>query len=106
MAISELILVSMMALATIATIGIFLEYGDAATRIVVGFAASILWGLIGFASYEVIIPTSTTAAEPATVYPTVYVGFGFAAVTALFAIYSLVASVGEEAKATEAQDMI
>lgn len=108
MAVTQLTLVLLSAMALFATVGMFVDFDDA-TTVLVSFAAAILWGTTGLSSYDVIMPDPSTATESymsAPVEPLVYLGFGFAMITALFAIYELVRALGSEAKATRKEDMI
>lgn len=54
MAITQTALVFLGALATLTTAGIFFDYSDEETPIILTFAASIMWILFGFSSFDVI----------------------------------------------------
>lgn len=72
-------------LALLATIGMFVEFGDDATKVLVTFTASILWGIIGLNSFDVTIVSQAKIIH-LELLPMVYIGVGFSGVTAAFAL--------------------
>lgn len=97
MAMTQPMLLGLGLLATLATIGMFLEFGDKATRVLVSFVASILWAFVGLSAFNVTVPVEATVYEFA-MMPVVYVGVGMAIATFLFTLYHLMVGLGEEAQ--------
>jgi len=97
MAVTELTLVFMATLALLATIGMFLNFADRWTELVVTLTASILWGVVGLSSFDVIVRNTSfaTASEP--ILPMVYIGFSLAGMIAIYALADLVTGVAAEA---------
>lgn len=97
MAMTQTALVMLGALATLATIGMFYDFPDRWTGVLVGFAAAFMWGLFGMSSFDVIVRDTSfaTASEP--IMPLVYVGVAMAMITGLFAINDLVKGVAGDA---------
>lgn len=104
MAITELTLVWLGSLATLATIGMFVEFGDDATQVIVSFAASILWGLFGMSGFDVIVDDAATVSTP--IYSLAYLGIGFSLVIALFALYGLFEVLRGETEQTDPEQMM
>lgn len=104
MAMTELTLIWMGSLATLATIGMFVDFGDNATGVIVSFVASILWGFFGISSFDVVIADDASVSEP--ILPLAYLGIGLGVVIGIFTFYRLVRAVGRESGATEAQGFI
>lgn len=96
MAMTQTALLWLASFATLATIGMFLQYGDQATRPLVGFTASITWALVSISAFNV------TVARDATVYefsftPIVYFAGGLALITFLFVLRLLLVTAKDEA---------
>lgn len=97
MAMTQPMLLALGLLATLATVGMFIKFGDHATRILVSFVASVLWAFVGLSAFNVTIPTDSTVYEYA-IMPVVYVGVGMAIMTFLFFLYQFMLGVGSQAK--------
>lgn len=102
MAMTQPVLLFLAGMALLATIGMFAEWQDRGTTLVVSVVASILWGIVGINSFDVVKTTSgvTTHYE---ILPMVYVGFGFSAATGLFALAWLLKVLGRESGMTDEQ---
>lgn len=100
MAMTEGILLFLAGMALLATIGMFQEYGDRWTVVLVAVTASILWGIVGLESFDVVKTTSgvTTHYE---ILSMVYVGIGFSMITGFFALYHFLKGVSSETGMTE-----
>lgn len=103
MAMTELVLVFLAALATLATIGLFKDFGDEATRAVVGFAGALIWLIVGISSFDVIV---TDSGESAPIMPLVFLGLGLGAVVALFSLNVLRHAVQTEVEETDASSLL
>jgi hypothetical protein len=88
MAMTQPVLLFIGALATLATIGMFVGFADDWTGVVVAFAASLLWGIFGISSFDVILQ-ETGVSMVVTYWPLVIIGVGFALMTGIFAIMEL-----------------
>lgn len=106
MAVTETTILILSALATLSTIGMFLNFADRWTELLVTFTAAVLWGVLGWSSFDVIVRDTSfaTASEPIT--PLVYVGFGFAAVIFLYGITDLLTGVKAEVRDTDMDEML
>lgn len=99
MATTPLTLVSLGSLATLATIGMFVDM-DAATQIVVSVVAAMTWAITANAALAVLVaPERTSATEP--VWGIVYVGAILAFATGAFSVLFIIETLGREAGATE-----
>lgn len=87
MPITELTFVWLGSIATLATIGMFHNFGDGATRIIVSFVASILWGAFGMSGFNVIVDDAATVSEP--ILPLAFLGIAFSVSAGLFAFYNM-----------------
>jgi hypothetical protein len=105
MAMTQLALMFMGALATLGTIGLFLNFQDDMTRGLVGFAGSVVWFLFGISSFDVIVVDSYAATKSEPIMPLVFVGFGFGAVVALFSLKAIFDGIGDEASTVESELM-
>lgn len=105
MAVTELTLVFIATLATLATVGMFLNFADRWTELLVTFAASLLWGVVGMSSFDVIVRDTSfaTASEP--IEPLVYLGFGFAGIIAIYGLHDLLVGVRDEASDADLEDL-
>jgi len=104
MAMTELTLIWLGSIATLATIGMFVDFGDEATGVLISFSASILWGWFGMSAFDVIIDDAATVSEP--ISPLAYMGLAFGAVIGLLSLYRLIRAIGSETGATEAEGVI
>lgn len=104
MATTPLTLTVLAAVATLATIGMFIEM-DAPTQIVVSVAAAIFWGITANAALDVLVaPERTSNTEP--VWGIVYVAAILAFATAAFAALFIVETLSSSAGATESGGML
>lgn len=88
MAMTELTLVFLGVLATLASLGLFVDFGDQWTRLVISFTAAILWGVFGLSAFDVVILfTDPIQSEP--ILPLAYLGIAFALMVALYAVWDL-----------------
>lgn len=94
MAMTELLLVFIGTLATLATLGLFVRFDDRWTGILLGFLASALWAILGFSAYDITMPGGTDS-EP--VMPLVVIGFGLGALVFLYSMHDLFFGATEEA---------
>lgn len=109
MAMTELGLLFMGGLATLATLGLFADFRDAdgrpdrATQVLVAFLAAVLWGAFGLSANDVIVRDTSfaTASEP--IQPLFWLGVLMALLVAVYAIWMLFKAVFTES--TEAADM-
>lgn len=90
--------------ALLASIGMFVDFGDDATRVIVSFLASVVWGLFGMSSFDVYVDDAATVSEP--IYALAYLGLGLAAVTALFAVLLLFQAIRSEAEQTDPEGFL
>ena len=99
MAMTQPVLLALGGFATLATIGMFFEYGDDWTQGLVGIVASVTWALVSLSSFNVFIPTDSTAYEVA-LTPLVWFAAGLSLTTFLFTLLGLMQSVRSEAEST------
>lgn len=83
------------ALATLATVGLFVDFADDWTGVVVAFGGSILWGIFGLSAYDI------TIYEGATVYSEtdmalVAIGIGFGIMVGMYALAMLFSAFNTE----------
>jgi len=104
MATTQLTLLFLGTLATLATIGMFLDM-DEPTAIVVSVFAALPWAIMANASLDVITNASlgVEASEP--VWSLVYVGAIMAFATAAFAVFNVFAILGNRSGATDASPL-
>lgn len=105
MALTELLLVWLGSVALLATYGLFYNFRDRWTQLLVEFGAAILWALFAISSMNVIVPSgaSTPVTEPMTML--VYLGIGFALVTFVYGLFDLMTGIGAEATETDIEDV-
>lgn len=104
MAMTPLVLVFMGFVAVLATIGIFVDFDDRWTGVLVTFTASIIWLLVGMSAFDVIVVDNATQSEP--ILPMVYLGLGLAFILALYGFYDLLVGAGDEAKEADLGGMM
>jgi hypothetical protein len=93
--------------ALLATIGMFVDFGEENTRVLMAFAAATVWGLLGVSSFDVVVYSGVeypTASEP--ILPLAYMGIALALVCAVFGFYFLAQAIGDSTGATEAGGLI
>lgn len=98
MAMTELLLVWVGSVALLATYGLFYQFRDRWTAILVEFGASVLWGLFAVSAMDVIVPSGASTPVSASMDMLVYLGIGFALVTFVYFLYDLLAGIGAEAE--------
>lgn len=104
MGMTQLTLVFMGSLATLATIGMFVNFGDDATRVLVSFTASIIWGFFGMSAFDVYVNETATKSEP--ILPLAYLGIGFSIIVGLFALFALMQAIRGETEQTTANGLM
>lgn len=105
MAVTELTLVALAAVATMLSVGLLTSM-DEPTRVILGFAGSICWGLVALSSFDVLVPATGSPPSQITVTPFVYLGFGFAIIVGVLSLLQLMRAVGSETGATEGSGLI
>lgn len=105
MAMTQLTLLFIGVLALLATVGMFINFGDDATRIVISFLAAILWSVVGMSAFEVTVVDQgqTTTVSLA---PLAYIGIALAIMTFAFSLYQIIQILGKEAGATDAPGLL
>lgn len=101
----QLMVVFIGSLATIASIGMFVQFGDE-TDLLVPFIAAILWGTDGLLSFDVIV-TSTdavTRSEPQMSIAILFIGFGL--VCALYGVWQIFKAPAREMEETDMGRML
>lgn len=89
MALTDLTLIWLGTVALLATLGLFYEFGDQWTGVLVEFVAAVLWAMFAISAMNVAVgDTNPPATEP--MMPLVYVGLALALLTFLFAMSDLV----------------
>lgn len=96
MVMTETALLFLGTFALIATVGMFVEFDDGWTNVVVGFAAALLWGFFGISSFDVLVVETyyATRSEPIMVF--VVLGVGLGGITALYAVYQVFDQLGSD----------
>lgn len=106
MAMTELALLFIGALATLATVGMFMDFRDLWTPVIVSFAAAMLWGLFGMSSFDVIVRDTSFAEASEPILPLVWLGFGFAFATGMFWLWQLKNALAGEVGAEDAPGVL
>lgn len=106
MAMTQLGLMMMGGIATLATIGMFKDFGDDETRVIMSFGASVLWGFFGMSSFDVIVRSTSYASASEPITPLAYMGIGLSIITGFFAIWMLLMLVKSETSATDLEGMM
>ena len=96
MAMTQSMLLFIGGLATLTTLGMFKDWGDDWTGVLVAFTAAILWGVFGVSSFDVIIVRDATVTSVSSL-PVVVIGVAFAIITGIYAIMELLYGFGGEA---------
>jgi phosphate/sulfate permease len=105
MAVTQLALLFIGALAFVATLGLFYRFGDRWTGILVEGLAAVLWGLLGLSAMDVIVRQSSFASASEPIWPLVFLGIGMALGVGLYAVYDIVEGVGRTANETDLEGM-
>jgi len=96
MALTSLSLVWLGSVALLATLGLFYQFGDQWTGVLVEFVAAVLWAMFALSGMNVVVSdTNPPATEP--MMPLVYLGVGFALLTFLFAMSDLLQTLRGDA---------
>lgn len=98
MAMTQLALLFIGGIALLASLGLFYNFDDPWTGVLVGFVAAGLWGLFGISSMDVIVRDSAWASASRPIDPLMWVGFALAVLTAFFAIYDLLQQLNSDAQ--------
>lgn len=93
--------------ALLATVGMFVDFGEDhdKTRVLVAFAGFTAWALMGVSSMDVVLNDATPPASE-TIWPMVFLGVMLAIICAIFGFVFLARAIGQEANATEAGGLI
>jgi len=97
MSMTELTVVWLGSLATLTTVGLFYQFGDRWTALLIEFGGAMLWSLFAVSSMNVIVTDGVAPPVSEPMLPLVYLGIGMALVTFLFALYDLFKGVSAEA---------
>lgn len=92
-------------LATLSSIGIFINF-DQATRTVVTFLSAILWGIFGMSSFDVIVTEHVDPPVSEPIMPLVVIGIGLAMMVSVFGLYQLVMLLNDEVGGRDAASVI
>lgn len=90
------------ALATLATLGIFVDFRDAdgnpdrATSVIVPMLAAILWGAFALSSSDVIVRDTSFASASEPITPLFWLGVMFALLLGLYGVHELFFATYEE----------
>jgi len=96
MAVTSLTLVWLGSVALLATLGMFYQFGDQYTGVLVEFLAAVLWAMFAVSGMDVLVTdTNPPVSEP--MMPLVYLGIGLAMLTLLFALSDLVQTIRGDA---------
>jgi uncharacterized membrane protein YuzA (DUF378 family) len=106
MAMTQLALVFLGSLATLATIGMFVNVFDRWTSLLVTFLAAILWATFGLSSFDVIVRDAAYASASEPITPLAYLGIGLAMIIGVYGLADLVMGVGEEASDTDMSEVM
>lgn len=87
MVMTETALLFLGAFAILATVGMFLNFDDGWTNVVLGFFASLLWGFFGINSFDVLVVETYYATRSEAIMPFVILGIGLAGIIALYSLY-------------------
>jgi len=98
---TQLALLFIGTLATLATYGLFYQFGDRWTNLLIEFGASALWGLFAVSAMDVIVREAAFTTESEPIWPLVFLGLGMSVLALLYAIYDLAVRVSEEATETD-----
>lgn len=104
MAVTSLTLVWLGSVALLATLGLFYQFSDQWTGVLVEFVAAVLWAMFAVSSMNVAVTdTNPPASEP--MMPLVYLGIGLAVLTLLFAVSDLVQTIQGDAGDVDLTDV-
>jgi len=85
--------------------GLFGRFEDRWTNVVLAFAGSVVWGVFGISSFDVIVHSTAYSRQSEPMLPLAYLGVGFAVVVGLFGIRLLLVAVGGEVEETGEEGM-
>jgi drug/metabolite transporter (DMT)-like permease len=85
--------------------GLFKEYDDNWTPVLLTFTSAILWGVFGLSSRNVIVPDAGTSHQTEPIEPLFFVGLGLAFMTVLFGLQQLVSAFGKDAADVDADPL-
>lgn len=106
MAMTQMGLFILGALATLSSVGMLREISDALTNLVIALASAVVWALFAYGALDVIVRDSyaATASEP--MYPLVYVGVAFAGISLLVVLDRFATVLSGSAGATTQEGLI
>lgn len=105
MATTPLTLVFLGTLALIATLGLFYEFDDPYTGVLVAFVAAVLWGFFALGAMDVVVYESAAPEDAgASLDVLVWTGTGLSLLSVLFAVNDLLHALGGEAESTRPDD--
>lgn len=93
-------------LAVLTTIGLFVNFQDRWTSVIVSFLAAVLWGVFGLSAFDVIVVDSFASVISEPIMPLVVLGFGMAFVVGVFWLFELSQAIGGEAGMTDAEGIL
>lgn len=96
MAMTQPMLLFIGVLAAIATVGIFNNWADNWTGVIVAFGAAFLWGIFGISSFNVLVIRDATVTS-VTFMQLVVIGVGLAMMTGVYGITALMYAFGGDA---------
>lgn len=105
MAMTPIILAFIGLFALTMSVGMFLNVRED-MRLVVTFLSSIAWGFTALGAWDVRIGANGPNPENISVLPLVLLGVGLSLTIGMLAIYRMVAFVGEDAGATDADGFL
>lgn len=111
MAMTELGLLFIGTLATMATLGIFVDFRDSdgapdrATSVLVAFLGGVLWAVFAVSSNDVIVRSSSVATSSEPIEPLFWLGVLMAMLVGIYAIYSLLKAFYAETAGTADADV-
>lgn len=104
MAMTQLALLFLGALAGVTSIGLFMRT-DAPTKVVLSFTAAVLWGVFGMSAFDVIIVSESHVVRSEPILPLAYLGLGLAFAATGFAIMQLIGMLNES-RSSDVSEMI
>lgn len=85
----------------LATAGMFLNYDDGWTNVVLGFFAALLWGIFGMTSFDVLVVETYYATRSEPIMPFVILGIGLAGIIMLYSVYQAYEQLGTDVEEAE-----
>lgn len=105
MAMSELLLAWLGSVAVLATFGLFYNFRDRWTALLVEFVASVLWGVFALSARDVIVPSGASTPVSESMDMLVFLGITFVIVTFGYFLYDLATGVSKEASETNVEEI-